>query len=162
MVETMEKKIIITSIILLIIDQVLKQLVLMNISYQETISIIPNFFYLTQVRNTGGAWSILSGNTIFLLILSFFVLVGIFYYLQKKETMPRLEEISYILLLGGILGNLIDRICYKGVIDYLGFIFGNYYFPVFNFADICIVCGVILLLIGNLVGDRNGIRSNKG
>ena len=149
------------SFIILIIDQFIKHLVMTSLIYRKTYSIISNFFYLTYVKNTGGAWSILSDNIIFLLIVSIICIIGLIIYLFKKNNISKLECIYYSLLFGGIIGNLIDRIFYKGVIDYIGFIFGNYYFPIFNIADICIVCGILLLLIDGWIGDENGIRSNK-
>lgn len=88
-------------------------------------------------------------------------MIGILYYLYKKDSFSKLEIICFSFLIGGILGNIIDRLCYQAVIDYLGFIFGNYYFPIFNLADILIVCGGILFTINELRGEQNGIRSNK-
>lgn len=155
----MKKKIITISIIILIIDQLIKHLVMKSFIYKKVYTIIPNFFYLTYIKNTGGAWSILSGNTLFLLIVSIMCIIGIAYYLYKNHNISVSECIYYGLLLGGIIGNLIDRISYKGVIDYIGLIFGRYYFPIFNIADICIVCGIILLLINGWIGEKNGIRS---
>ncbi len=157
----MKKKILLISFIILIIDQFIKHLVMTSLIYRKTYSIISNFFYLTYVKNTGGAWSILSDNIIFLLIVSIICIIGLIIYLFKKNNISKLECIYYSLLFSGIIGNLIDRIFYKGVIDYIGFIFGNYYFPIFNIADICIVCGILLLLIDGWIGDENGIRSNK-
>lgn len=157
----MKKKVLLFGILLLIIDQLFKQVIIINIPYQKVISILPNFFYLTYVKNTGGAWSIFTGNVIFLLIIGFLCMIGILYYLYKKDSFSKLEIICFSFLIGGILGNIIDRLCYQAVIDYLGFIFGNYYFPIFNLADILIVCGGILFAIGELRGEQNGIRSNK-
>ena len=75
--------------------------------------------------------------------------------------MSNLSIISYSLIIGGIIGNLIDRIFLNHVIDFLSFNIFGYYFPIFNIADICIVCGILLLLIDGWLGDENGIRSNK-
>lgn len=157
----MKKKILILGILFLIIDQLLKQFILTNIPYQKVISVIPNFFYLTYVKNTGGAWSILTGNIILLLIIGFLSFIGLLYYLYKKESFSHLEVLYFSFLIGGILGNIIDRLWYQAVIDYLGFIFGKYYFPIFNLADMLIVCGVILFILKELRGDQNGIRGNK-
>lgn len=154
----MKKRMLVISFIILIIDQLIKHLVMTSLVYRKTYSVISNFLYLTYVKNTGGAWSILSGNTIFLLLISLVCIAGLGVYLHKKNTISKLECIYYGLLFGGIIGNLIDRILYKGVIDYIGFIFGSYYFPIFNIADICIVCGIILLLIDGWIGEKNGIR----
>ncbi len=155
----MKRKIFIFGFLLYFIDQLLKQLIIMNISYHEIVMVIPNFFYLTSVKNTGGAWSILTGNIWFLLLIGFFCLVALFYYLKKKNTFSFLEIIIFSFLFGGILGNFTDRIFYHGVIDYLGFIFGNYHFPIFNLADILIVVGGCLFFFKEVRGEKNGIRS---
>ena len=65
----------------------------------------------------------------------------------------------YSLLIGGILGNLFDRIIYGYVVDYLDFYFFNYNFPIFNIADICIVCSVVLIIIDTLRGGKGEIKS---
>ena len=68
--------------------------------------------------------------------------------------------IAYSILIGGIIGNFIDRIVFSGVYDYIGLIFGNYYYPVFNLADIGIVIGIIMLIIIEIRGDKHGTISN--
>ena len=141
------KKIITFSSIFLIIDIVIKLIVKYNMKLYESIKIIDKFFYITYVRNTGAAWSILSGKQIFLILFSIIVIVGIIIYLIKKKEYTRLETISYSLVLSGAVGNLIDRILYGYVIDYLNFYIFNYNFPVFNIADTCIVIGIMLLFI---------------
>lgn len=152
----MKKKIVIIGIFFIIIDQLIKQfLVVNNIIYNQVISVIPDFFYLTYVKNTGGAFSILSNNTIFLVLIGFMCIVVFFHYIKNKQTFNNLEIAYLSMILGGIIGNLIDRVFFNGVVDYLGFIFGNYYFPIFNFADILIVIGVGLFILNELKGDTN-------
>ncbi len=155
----MKKKIFIFGIFLLILDQLLKQVVLNNIPYQKIITVIPNFFYLTNVKNTGGAFSILTGNIIFLLVVGIIFLCGFLYYLSKIESFSFLEVLYSSFIIGGILGNMIDRLWYHGVIDYIGFTFGKYHFPIFNLADILIVCGGFLWIIQELGGREDGNRS---
>ena len=132
-----------------------------GLEYCEEIILVPKFMYITYLKNTGGAFSILDNNIYFLIIIGMLALGGLIFYLLKKDNFRKLEVISYGILFGGILGNFIDRIIYGGVIDYIGLIFGSYYFPVFNFADICIVIGIIMLVIDELVGEKYGIRSSK-
>lgn len=155
----LKKLIYIFGSIIFIIDQLVKLLVINFISYDKVINIISNFFYLTHVKNTGGAWSIFSGNTLFLLIISLLCIIGIIFYVNKKDKFNKLEVIYFTLLFGGIIGNLFDRVIYSGVIDYIGMIFFGYYFPIFNIADICIVVGAILIIIDGLWGDKNDSRS---
>ncbi len=153
----LKKRIYVISILICFFDQFLKHLVTTNLVYQETRVILPHFFYLRYIKNTGGAWSILASNTGILILIGIFCLFGFGYYIQKKKEFTKIEVIFWGFLLGGILGNLIDRIFYHGVIDYLGFILLSYYFPIFNFADIAIVCGCFLMGI-ELVGDEYGKR----
>lgn len=157
----MKKKIFGISLIVLIVDIILKQLIMNSLEYCEEIILVPKFMYITYLKNTGGAFSILDNNIYFLIIIGMLALGGLIFYLLKKNSFRKLEVISYGILIGGILGNFIDRIIYNGVIDYIGLIFGTYYFPVFNFADICIVVGIIILILDELVGEKYGIRSNK-
>jgi len=160
MVAKLKKVILIISVIIIILDQLLKYSVISSISYQETIYLIPNFLYLTYVKNTGGAWSILSNNTYLLILIGIICIVGLGYYIYEKKNFNKLETLYMGLIIGGIIGNLIDRIVRSGVIDYIGMIFGNYYFPIFNLADISIVCGGILLMIDSFRGDKDESRSN--
>lgn len=155
----MQKIIKITSSLLLI-DILIKLLVKNNMLVNESIKIINNFFYITYVKNTGAAWSILSGKQTFLIIFSIIVIALLVFYLVKKKSYLNLEVIGYSLLLSGALGNLIDRILYGYVIDYFSFYIFSYSFPIFNFADSCIVIGIVLLFISSW-RDSNVIRSRK-
>lgn len=143
------KKIIRISSIFLVIDIIVKLFVKNKLALQQSIKIIDNFFYITYVKNTGAAWSILSGEQTFLIIFSLVVIIAILIYLYKKKIYTKLEIIGYGLLISGAIGNLIDRIVYGYVIDYLNFYIFNYDFPVFNIADSCIVIGIMLLFISS-------------
>lgn len=112
----------------------------------ETKPIIMNFFSITKVYNMGASWSILTGQRWFLIALAIIILILLFYY-QTKFVRNNRNIIAFALLYGGITGNLLDRIIYGHVIDFLDFTIFGYNFPVFNFADICIVLGVLLLII---------------
>lgn len=149
----------IISIVLVLLDQFIKRVVVLNINYEEIISFIPNFFYVTYVKNTGGAWSMFSGNILFFIVIGVLAFIGILYYIIKKNSISTLEVIYLGLIMGGMIGNIIDRVFYGGVIDFIGFIFGNYHFPVFNIADICIVIGAVLLVIDCIRGEKNELRS---
>lgn len=153
------KKIAIISLICIIIDQVIKVVVTTNLEFAHSINVINNFFRLTYLQNTGAAWSILSGNRILLVIITLIALFIIYYFFIKGKEIKNHESILYGLLLGGILGNLIDRVRFGYVIDYLDFNIFSYHYPVFNFADICIVISIIVLLIISLKDDKNGNKS---
>lgn len=154
------KKIIGFSFIFLLIDQIIKLIVDSNMYFTESINIINNFFRITYLRNNGAAFSILSGNTIFLVIITFIALLLIYFILVRNSKLSKIDILSYSLLIGGIIGNLIDRIRFGYVIDYLDFNFGSYNYPVFNFADICIVVSIILIILMQVKeGGKNGISS---
>lgn len=142
-----KNKVYLTSVIILLIDQIVKLLIKTNMNLNEEISIIPNFFSIQYLKNTGAAFSILENQTILLAITSIICISVIIYYLKKEENLTTAMYLSFGLVLGGILGNLIDRIVYQGVIDFLSFQIFNYNFPVFNIADIGITIGVLLLII---------------
>lgn len=160
------KKIIGLSSIFLIIDIIVKLLVQNTMYYNESIKIIDKFFYLTYVKNTGAAWSILSGKQTFLILITIIIIVVLLLYLYKKKTHTKLDIIGYSLLLAGAIGNLIDRCLYGYVIDYLDFYIFNYNFPVFNIADCCIVIGIMILFISSWreeygVYSRNRKHKNR-
>lgn len=145
------KQIISYSFILVLIDQIIKVVVS---NMKNNIVIIKNFFSLTYVENTGAAFSILESKRIFLIIIAIGALYLIYKFLIKDKKLTTLETLIYSLLIGGIVGNLIDRIIYGYVIDYLEFILFNHYMPIFNFADICIVIGTILFLFETIKEDK--------
>lgn len=145
------KQIISYSFILVLIDQIIKVVVS---NMKNNIVIIKNFFSLTYVENTGAAFSILESKRIFLIIIAIGALYLIYKFLIKDKKLTPPETLIYSLLIGGIAGNLIDRIIYGYVIDYLEFILFNHYMPIFNFADICIVIGTILFLFETIKEDK--------
>lgn len=143
----MKKQMYIISVILVFIDQIIKVFISNSITLNTNIEIIPKFFYISNVHNDGAAFSIFSGNQLFLILFTLIALLFIYMFFIKDKDLSKIEAILLMILLGGILGNFIDRIIYNYVIDYLEFIIFNYQFPIFNFADICITLSVIGLLI---------------
>jgi len=146
---------------LIIFDQLIKDIMVFSLEMGQSIKIINNFFSLTLLGNKGAAFSILSSNTLLLIIVSIVVLNIIYFCLIKNKKLKNIEEISYGILIGGITGNLIDRIIRGEVIDYLDFNIFGYNFPVFNFADICIIISMILIIIDIIKGDKNEASSNR-
>ncbi len=157
----MKKKIFSLTLIVFFLDQLLKHIVASKVLLQEAFYIIPRFFYITHVQNTGGAWSIFSSIPYFLVIINIFLLGLLIGYIYKKETFSLVEVIYFGLILGGVLGNLMDRIFLDGVVDYIGVQFGNYYYPIFNFADIAVVIGMALIIIEIIRGEKHENRSRK-
>lgn len=134
--------------ILLVIDQIIKIVIRYSINEYQEIKVIKNFFSITYVQNTGAAFSIMKDATIILILLSIIFIIVLNNYIKKQESnFTKIDIISYGLIMGGVYGNLIDRIIHRKVTDYLSFNIFNYSFPIFNFADICIVIGAILIVI---------------
>lgn len=153
--------IIIISIILLCIDQISKLLVVNLLTKTDSITIIKNFFYLTYINNDGAAFSILVGKRIFLILIAVLVIVMLISYIKKNNIQNKLELVSISLIIGGSLGNLMDRVIRGYVIDFLDFKIFNYNFPIFNLADTFIVIGVILLLLKEIRKENNLDSRNK-
>ena len=141
--------------IVVIIDQFIKYLVVKNMKIGQDIEVLGDVFTFHYLRNPGSAWGMLSNHTVLLIIISIFAMLVIGYvYNNISHSRYNSLRICLALILGGALGNLIDRIRMKEVIDYLYFKLIN--FPVFNFADICVTVPVfimILLVIFKYNGD---------
>ncbi len=125
------------------------------------ITVIPNFFYFTYTVNTGAAWSFLAGvswSQIFFKVLTGVALIGfgVFFFFALKKEFKWLSY-SLALIIGGTLGNFIDRLAFDGVTDFIGFTFGSYNFPIFNLADSFLVVGLIMLIIHYAFLDENAI-----
>ena len=118
------KKIFSISFICILIDQIIKFIITINLNFTESINIIKNFFRITYLQNNGAAFSILSGNRIFIILITLLSLILIYFILIKNKRINNIESICYGSLIGGIIGNLIDRIRLGYVIDYLDFNFG--------------------------------------
>lgn len=153
------KMILIISGIWLAIDQVIKIIINNNMKVFDTIQVIPNFFKIYFVKNKGAAFSMLNGMNIILIGMGIIAVLYTLRYIMKNEIVNKIEIISIGIILGGVVGNLIDRIVYGSVIDYLSFKLFGYDFAVFNFADIGIVVGVILLIIHFIGVEKNGSKS---
>ena len=111
------------------------------------IEIIPGFFYIIHVGNTGAAWSMFSGQSILLALLALGTLVAIYFWRHALGLRDRMSQVCFGLLCGGIVGNLVDRLLHKHVIDFIDLHFGSsYIYPTFNVADSAICVGVILYL----------------
>ena len=135
------KRFYIITLLVLVLDRITKILV-ENFLDNKVINIIKNVFYLTYVKNEGAAFSILTSQRIFLILISLLA-IGFIYYFVKKHNKT---NIGYAFLMGGIIGNLIDRVVFGFVIDFIGVIIFNYHFPIFNIADSFIVVGAIFIL----------------
>lgn len=150
---------IILTILVILVDFFSKYIVSKLMTVNETINLIDNFFRITYVKNTGAAFSIFSNNTILVIIISVVIIGFLLFYIYKNKGNNKLENVSYAFILGGAIGNLIDRLVYGYVIDFLDFEILSYNAPIFNLADTFIVIGVILFLINTLRSRYDGNSS---
>lgn len=141
------KKLSFLTCIFVLCDQLIKLLISHFLVEYEYVDIIKNVLTITHVHNTGAAFSILSDNVVLLVGISLIALVLIYFYVLKKIEYTIKNIFIYSLLIGGIIGNLIDRVVHGYVIDYISVNIFGYHFPVFNLADIFIVISVLLLFV---------------
>jgi len=144
------KFILFLSLPLYAVDQLTKQLVLRLINPYEARIIVPDFFTLVNVTNTGAAFGSFRGNNTFFIIISIVALVVVATLLARRRQPDPWRDLSLALLLAGILGNLTDRLLYGHVIDFLLFNLHIRYadpWPAFNVADSCISIAVVLFII---------------
>jgi signal peptidase II len=140
-------------LIALPLDQISKTWIVNNFHYGERLEVIPGFFELTHVRNPGGAFSFFADGPVeqrmAFFIGSTLIAIGLLIvFLVRHEPEARLSPLALGAILGGAIGNLIDRLVYGEVIDFLDFhLFGGYTWPTFNVADSAIVVGVAVLMV---------------
>ena len=142
-----------TVIVLVSADQFTKFLITAN--FKEKIVLVKNFFYINYVKNYGAGFSILQNQKYFLIAISLIAVVIIGYLLVTAKKKESLNKICYLLIIGGSIGNLIDRLSLGYVIDFLDFFIFGYDFPVFNLADCYITVGCFLLIISILLESKN-------
>lgn len=135
------------------LDQLFKYLAIVFLSDSIlTFPIIENVFHLTYIENRGAAFSMLEGKTVFLTVLTGLVIIALIYLLVADKIKSNYVIWSVALIIGGGIGNIVDRIFRGFVVDYLDFRLIN--FAIFNFADCCIVVGTILILIYVIFFDK--------
>ncbi len=160
MISIKRRSIIITisTLVLIAIDQIIKSLVLFNL--KGNINLINGFLNITYVQNRGGAFGIGQSNIITFIVVNIVVLgIIVKFMISQMNAMDKKTMIALTLILAGGIGNFLDRICRGFVIDYLDIAQFVKNYPVFNFADICIVVGWILLVISILIAFKKAPRS---
>lgn len=151
------------SLAVIIIDLASKYVVVQHFELGESIRILP-IFNLTYARNYGAAFSFLADHsgwqTYFFLILAVIISVALVVMLYRNQATLTLQNSAYALVIGGAIGNAIDR-AYNGyVVDFLHFYWDIYHYPVFNIADIGIVVGAGLLILDSLLEHRKTKKSD--
>lgn len=124
----------------------------------KDITIIKSFLSFKYTKNYGAAWSIFQNQRLVLILIGIIFLFLIIKYSQRFKNCLR-NKISFGLLIGGLLGNLLDRIIFGYVRDFISLKFGSYYYPVFNIADMAIVIGVIMILIAVIKKEDSNAKN---
>ena len=141
-------------IFILLFDQITKLIISSNMKLHDSIEVIENFFSITYVQNTGAAWSILEGSMIFFYFITIIAVVCMLAFYKSSDC----DEISawgVALMLGGTIGNFLDRLRLQYVVDFLDFIIFGYDFPVFTVADIALCVGVGVIIFSFIL---EGVR----
>lgn len=147
-------KLIIISTLVFALDRISKILVVNKFKYLNIYTVIEDFFSITYVKNTGAAWSLFENKQLLLITISIIFLIFLIKTILKEQLNNK-ENLFYSLIIGGIIGNLYDRIFLNYVIDFLSFEIFGYNFPIFNLADLAIVIGTITLIISILRSEKN-------
>ena len=143
----------------MVIDQLIKLYINSNFELNEVRKFIPHVLSITHIRNTGAAWSMMAGKTWFLIALPCVVIAAAVWFMYRNRHGSKLCLLSLGLILGGGIGNLIDRIRMHEVIDYLKC--ELFSFPIFNFADICVVIGAVLFCVYMFFFDESDKKKQE-
>lgn len=150
------------ALLVIALDQLTKWMIVKKMEYGESIEIIENLLYITSHRNRGAAWGILQGQMWFFYIITIAVIIGIVYYIQKMAKESILLGVALGLMLGGAIGNFIDRVARQEVVDFVHTYIFSYSFPVFNVADAALSIGVGLLVIHMFLEEKNAKEKDNG
>ena len=140
-------------------DQIIKFIVDGNIALNEHIDVIPGVVSLTHIRNAGAAWSMMEGKTWFLVLMPIAVIAAALVYMYRHRSGSKLMMVSLALVMGGGIGNLIDRVRMHEVIDYIKCELFD--FPIFNLADICVVVGAIMFCVYMMFFEESAKKDSK-
>ncbi len=144
------------ALFVILLDQLTKWLVVTNMELRERISIVDPYLGLLSHRNRGAAWGMLEGQMWLFYIVTVLVVAGIIYFFHKEAKGSVLFGLSLMFLLGGAIGNFIDRLWRKEVVDFVDVIIPviNYDFPIFNVADAALTIGVVLIIIHVIMDEK--------
>jgi signal peptidase II len=143
------------AVLVVLADQITKYLIIHRFALGESVVVLPGIFDLRYIRNTGAAWGIFSGYNTVLVPLSFVMIILLTVFRRHFVTDAKIHRVALGLMIGGIVGNLIDRVKWQYVIDFLDFYFRTSHFPAFNVADSSICTGVALYILAQfLIKDR--------
>lgn len=142
---------------IVIVDQITKWIILDRLDLYHAIPVVPGFFNITHVQNPGGAFGFLAQQSplvrgIVFLLMSFLAVCLIFWFYRKTPSTHRLLAVGFALIFGGAIGNLIDRVRFGRVVDFLDFYIGGWHWPAFNVADSAITTGIAIFLLHVVLG----------
>ena len=152
----------------LAIDQLTKTWVVKTLAFTDRVSVIDGFFYLTHVRNPGAAFSLFADapeaiRAPFFIVTTLIAIGLILSFFRKLSPADRLSALALGLILGGAVGNLLDRLIYGAVVDFLRLqLWGGYSWPDFNVADSSIVIGVALLVLELFASEGESLTDPPG
>ena len=155
---SMKRKHIVAFILILLVDQITKMAVASNMELFESIDVIAGFFAITYVQNTGAAWSLMEGGSMVLFYMITIVALGIMGAYYKSAESDPLSKWGIVLMIGGTLGNFVDRLRLQYVVDFFDFNIFGYDFPVFNVADIFLCLGVGVLILSYIL---EGVKKHE-
>ena len=135
----------------ILLDQSSKEWVRGAFDLHESLPLVPGFFNLTYIRNTGAAWGLFSGQSLALSVLAVVMLAALVVFRRRLLPPGRIHRVALGLLCGGIVGNLFDRLRLDYVVDFLDFFHRGWHFPAFNVADSAICVGVGIYVLGTLL-----------
>jgi len=147
----------------IILDQWTKWLIVKNMEFGERISVWDPWFGILSHRNRGAAWGMLEGQMWLFSIVTIAVIGAIIYFYHKEAKGKPLFQVGLMLLLGGAIGNFIDRLFRGEVVDFVDVLIPiiNYDFPIFNIADAALTIAVVVLMIGLIAEDKKEKRQVK-
>ncbi|WP_239617347.1 signal peptidase II [Cohnella mopanensis] len=150
------------AVVVFLIDYASKKIISANVEENtEKISVIGDFFIISHIRNRGAAFGMLQEQRVFFLSITIIVVVGILWYLHRSfRTGSVMLLFALAMILGGAVGNFLDRALFGEVVDFLQFNFGSYTFPIFNLADSAICVGVALVILDSLLTMKQENKSN--
>jgi signal peptidase II len=159
LIGTRNRRIAAIALVVLVLDQITKAIVLKYLRYTDEKDVVPGFFKLVYWGNTGAAWSVFRGNNDLLAIVALVALLILFFTRHHFDSRTWLGQLAFGFIIGGIMGNLVDRMVHKHVIDFLYFYLQQrdgrpLGFPAFNLADSAICTGVALVFLVTWKSER--------
>ena len=147
----------IVALLVVLVDQWTKWKVVEAMEIGEKIPLIDGYLALLSHRNSGAAWGMLEGKMTFFYVITFLVVGGLLVYFHKEAKSDRLLSWSIMFIVGGAIGNFIDRVRLGEVVDFISVYIPviQYNFPIFNVADAALTIGVLFMLIHTFIDDKN-------